>query len=88
MTTTLLISGYFPSHSFPEWIAHRAEVLSLTGWVKYHNQHLIEVQVSGHQVLVDAMEAASRLGPMDVMVDSIEVQPTALADDRAEFTIL
>jgi len=88
MTTTLLISGFFPNRSFPEWIAHRAKLLSLTGWVKYHNRHLIEVQVNGHQVLVDAMEAASRLGPMDVTVDSIEVQTTTVAENRTDFVIL
>lgn len=73
VTISLLISGTFTGESFLQWIAHRANLLSLTGWAKIQSHNLLEVQVSGHQVLVDAFETACTLGPMDVDVDGIEV---------------
>ena len=72
---SLLIYGHFPGDSFPKWIVQRAQLLSLSGWVRSRGPNLIETHVSGHQVLVDAFEAACSLGPMDVIVDSIDVQP-------------
>lgn len=72
MTTTLLIRGLFLTDTFPTWIIRRATKLSLSGWVKKHNNRLIEVSVGGDQILIEALEVACSLGPIDAVVDSVE----------------
>lgn len=88
VTVSLSISGHFYTGSFPEWITHRANLLSLCGWVKMLDENHITVQVCGDQVLVDAFEAACSLGPMEVVVESIEVQPQITDYAFGSFRIL
>jgi len=71
---TLLVHGQFLPDSFPEWITRRAAKLSLSGWVRAHSDNLIEIFVSGDQILIEALEVACSLGPIDARVDSIEKQ--------------
>lgn len=73
LTLYLTIEGQFSSGSFPDWICHRARVLDLSGWVRSQGDGLIDILVSGDQVLVEALEVACSLGPGDVLVDRIEV---------------
>ena len=74
VTVTLLINGQFPNDSFPEWIISRAKRLNLSGWVKAHREHRVEIFASGHPILIDAMEVACSLGPFDAQVQSINKQ--------------
>lgn len=67
----LLISGYFPGDVFPSWIAHRAAILDLKGWVSCHDHSLVEIVVTGDEQLIDALETACSLGPLDIIVDTI-----------------
>jgi len=68
----LRLHGVFRSDSFVDWIIRRATRLSLRGWVRMHSESLIELTVSGDPVLVDAMEVACSLGPIDAQVDSVD----------------
>ena len=88
VTMALLISGHFPVGSFPDWIAHRAQLLDLSGWVKSHSTRLIEVQVTGNPVLIEALETACSLGPLDVLVDCIEVQHRQSLNSGSRFVVL
>ncbi len=88
VTTLLYIRGQFPDSSFCEWISDRASILSLSGWVTIRSQNLIEAEVSGHPVLVDAFEAACSLGPMTVDVQSIDVRTKAGLGCTVGFHIL
>lgn len=72
VTMTLLVNGQFPNDTFPEWIRSRATRLNLSGWVKAHGEYLIEIFVSGDPILIDAMEVACSLGPIDAQVRSID----------------
>lgn len=85
---TLLISGTFPGPVFPEWIAHRAKLLELVGWVKRRSNQLLEVQLTGHQVLIEALETACSLGPMEVDVESIQIQLSTKPTPFTDFQIL
>jgi len=71
--TQLLIRGNFPDDRFIPWIAQRANLLNLSGWVKPVSNHLIEVVVSGNQTLIQALEVACQLGPISAQVDLVEV---------------
>ncbi len=72
VTVTLLIHGQFPNDTFPEWILSRAKRLNVSGWVKASGDHLVEIFLSGDPILVDAMEVACSLGPIDAQVSSID----------------
>ena len=87
VTYSLLITGHFKNPDFCQWIAHRAELLSLSGWVAEHGEGVLEVRVRGNQILVDAMETACSLGPLDALVESIEMRQSNCADCHSGFTI-
>jgi len=74
VTQTFLIKGYFPDSSFPDWIIRRATLLDISGWVKSHSPRLIEIYASGNPILLDAMEVACSLGPIDARVSSIDIK--------------
>jgi len=74
ITTSLLINGHFPSDDFCEWIMHHATKLNLSGWVKPHSDKHIEVLVTGNQTLIDALEVACSLGPIDAHIETIVKQ--------------
>lgn len=88
VTMSLLLTGQFPGNSFPDWIAHRAKLLDLVGWVKTHNQNLIEIQVTGNQILIEALEAACSLGPLEVGVESIQTQIHGKISADTQFILL
>lgn len=71
LTLKLKIEGTFPDDTFIDWIIARATVLDLAGWVNYQNATRIELQASGERVLVEALEVACSLGPVNAQVDSI-----------------
>ncbi|MEE9333239.1 MAG: acylphosphatase [Granulosicoccaceae bacterium] len=79
---TLLINGHFPNDTFPKWIISRAERLNLSGWVKAHGEHLVEIFVTGDPILIDAMEVACSLGPIDAEVQSIDKQQQETAEQH------
>ena len=67
----LRLTGHFPNDDFIEWIKRRAATLSITGDVTRLNDNEIYLTVIGHPILVDAMEVACYLGPIDASVDLI-----------------
>lgn len=69
---TLLIKGDFCEYTFTEWIRQHATKLSLTGSVRVRNKQLIEVMVCGDRIIIEALEVACSLGPVDANVHSIE----------------
>ncbi|MEM6372112.1 MAG: acylphosphatase [Pseudomonadota bacterium] len=71
------LMGAFNPSSFKSWICARARLLDLNGSVTSHGTQTISILVQGPQALIDAMEMACSLGPMDAMVDRVEVTPNA-----------
>lgn len=72
VTVLLALTGHFPDEHFIDWIVRRALVLDLVGWVKFVNTDEIHIQATGHRVLIEALETACSLGPIEVTVDSIK----------------
>lgn len=79
------LKGHFPNNDFIDWIFKRAKTLSLTGDVTRLNDREIYLNVIGHPILVDAMEVACHLGPIDASVDLIveENQPLPEEDRQS-----
>lgn len=72
------IRGDVGSPRFPPWIEHHARRLGLEAGVSSGHDGRIEVIVAGPPDLVDALEVGCSLGPIEVLVDSIERAPLAL----------
>ena len=83
VTRSLFIQGQFSVPLFCDWIAHRAGLLSLSGWVTERCEGTLEVRVRGNPILLEAMETACSLGPLEVQVESIEMQQHARDDESA-----
>lgn len=83
------LKGHFPNEDFIEWVLRRATTLSLSGGVARLNEKEICLTVSGHPILVDAMEVACNLGPIDASVDLIieENQPLPEEDRQSALII-
>lgn len=86
-TRSLIIRGQFDTLTFCDWIAHRAALLSLSGWVIPSAEGVLEVRVSGNPILLEAMETACSLGPLDAHVESIEVRQAGHGVLRQGFVI-
>lgn len=71
LTLKLGINGDFPDNTMVDWVIRRARLLDLSGWIEFQNTTRIELQASGDRVLVEALEVACSLGPVNAQVHSI-----------------
>ncbi len=69
----ICLGGLFEPESFVGWICHRARLLDLTGSVRAQGKTDMYIHVQGPQPLIDAMEMACSLGPINANVQRIEV---------------
>ncbi|MFK7753036.1 MAG: acylphosphatase [Sedimentitalea sp.] len=79
----LVLCGDLAATGLLDWICHRARLLDLTGSVQRETAQRIVINVSGPADLIDAMEVACLLGPVNVMVERIErtrITPDASAN--------
>ena len=83
----LRLTGDLAADSLTPWILRRAQRLSLSGWVRREDAGALTIAVSGPAALIDAMEAACSLGPIDVMVEGIERAPFHFAVPPIGFQI-
>lgn len=70
--TEFQLTGQLAARGFVDWVCHRARLLDLNGWVRPDGAEAMTIVVTGPEVLVDAMEMACSLGPMDVWVERID----------------
>lgn len=70
----LIFTGDVSAPDFLDWIVHRARRLGLRGWVRTGDTAAasVEVLVAGAPDLIDAMEVGCSLGPISVLVDTVE----------------
>lgn len=73
--------GQFRNDHFIDWIVRRAAKLSLNGHVAQLSDTEIYLTVDGHPILVDAMEVACYLGPIDASVDLIIEENRSLPEE-------
>ena len=66
------IRGRSLEKSFLAFVAEKARRLSLDGWAALPRTDEITVVVSGPEALVDMLEVACMLGPLDAFVDAID----------------
>lgn len=78
--TELRLRGSLSAPGFDDWICHRARLLSLSGWMTRIGPAEILIVVSGPEPLIDAMEQACSLGPVDVLVERIDRRRAAAAE--------
>lgn len=71
IATEFRLEGRLASNTFGSWICHRAALLDLKGWVTHDGPEAMSIVVTGPPALIDAMEMACSLGPMDVTVKSV-----------------
>ena len=84
-TKQIKITSSFNDIAFRDWIMHRSAVLGLDISSLTHEQSSITFSLSGHSVLLDAMEIACSLGPLEAMVEQIhtndlEIEQTIHSD--------
>ena len=70
-----LIEGVVDSDRFPPWIERHAQKLGLFCRIDAQDADRLEAVISGPPELLDAMEMACLLGPIQVWVDQIERLP-------------
>ena len=69
----LKITGLFEEAIFQDWILHRAKVLGLDVQIRLSSLTEIQCLVSGNPILVEALEIACSLGPINSTVENIEI---------------
>ena len=72
-TVRMRISGHFGS-DYLLFVAERAAWLSLSGWASSVGTGRANVVADGPEALVGALEMACLLGPLDALVEAIEVE--------------
>jgi len=85
ITVQLTLTGHFPDNHFINWIVQRALVLDLTGSVRQSSTSEIHIVATGHRVLIEALETACSLGPIEITVDSIASRVIDSAADVSGF---
>jgi len=71
----MTIKGDIGSVVMREWVNHRAAKLSLAGGITAQGIDQIVLALSGPIDLLDAMEAACLLGPINVQIAAIDRAP-------------
>ena len=84
--TELRLTGVLGAPGFLDWICHRARLLDLAGWVAQKDETELTIVVFGPEPLIDAMEMACSLGPVNVLVERVEVSPVAVAETPNGFS--
>lgn len=85
----LTIKGRSLGASFLSFAAERAERLSLNGWAAVPHPDEVTIVASGPAALIDMLEVACMLGPIEALVHEIEraeLPPSCLVS--AGFTIV
>lgn len=72
ITQNIKLLGHFQEESFQNWVMHRAKILDLDVIIKTANSSQVELSASGHPILVEALEIACSLGPLESTVESIQ----------------
>ncbi len=86
--TEFRLHGQLASDGFAGWVRDRADLLDLKGWARAEGPDAMTIVVAGPAAMIDAMEMACSLGPMDVLVDRIETRETVLHGRPNGFRLL
>jgi acylphosphatase len=67
------ISGRIHVPDFLEFIAERAGWLAISGWAAATSDRSVTLVAAGPEALVGALEMACTLGPLNALIEAIEV---------------
>jgi acylphosphatase len=67
------ISGRMNARSYLAFVAERADWLAIKGWAAANDGGSITLVAAGPEALVGALEMACTLGPLDAVIESIQV---------------
>ncbi len=84
----LRFSGRGLGPNFLEFVADRAGRFSLDGWAAAGSDDSATVVVAGPPALIDMLEVACLLGPVDCVVDDVATGPADRADAGRGFRVL
>jgi acylphosphatase len=76
VTARMDIAGVFEA-DYLDFVAGRANWLSLSGWARSAAAGRVEIVAAGPEALVGALEMACVLGPLDTLIESIDSQVVA-----------
>ena len=76
VSVRMRIVGRFDA-SYVRFVAHRAAWLSLGGWARNTAPGEAEIVATGPEVLIGALEMACLLGPLDALVETLDVESVA-----------
>lgn len=79
----LVFSGHGLGPAFLEFVADRARRFSLDGWAEMTGAGAVAVTLCGPDALIDMLEVACLLGPVDCLVDDVTARavPRAIVPD-------
>jgi acylphosphatase len=80
---SLTIRGRAFDASFLEFVADRARRFSLDGWTARPRADEIRIVAAGPNALIDMLEVACMLGPVEALVDEIVRQDEAAGEVAA-----
>lgn len=67
------ISGRMYVPDYLDFVRERAGWLDISGWAAATGEHSVTLVVAGPEALVGALEMACTLGPLNALVDVIDV---------------
>ncbi len=67
------ISGRMNPVTYLAFVAERADWLALKGWAAANDTGSVTLVAAGPEALVGALEMACTLGPLDAMIESVQV---------------
>lgn len=85
IATEFRLTGDLGAPGFADWVCHRARLLDLRGWVAADGPTAMRIVVIGPKPLVDAMEMACSLGPVDVLVEDVATAQFEMEDPPGGF---
>lgn len=77
------LEGDLAAPGLAAWVSHRAALLNLAGWFSQASPERADILVVGPEPLLEAMEISCSLGPADVLVRSLTVQDSDVAEAEA-----
>lgn len=84
-STRLVFAGRGLDRGFLDFLAERADLLSLDGWGRLTSANEVEAVLFGPAALVDMLEVACLLGPVSALVEDVTATPSADAPSTTGF---
>ncbi len=74
ITQEMVLSGQIGAPDFLQFIAERADWLSISGWAMRETPTRVVILAHGPEAMVGALEMAVMLGPLNVLVEEVAVR--------------